>query len=355
MPRHDLRDVAAPPQPAGPWSWRPRDRTKTVGVALCVCLNIGTDPPDVAKRSPCARHECWLDPFAMTRSKALEAIGTELQQQYTYLQNRSRYRQALDPTVDQVRKVCAHLRRAARHDRLLFHYNGHGVPRPTANGELWVFNKNYTQYIPLSLYDLRAFLGSPAVYVLDCSGAGVLLPHFTTPLQPPVPPQGGDGTDPDGGAAPNSSRQTPEAASPGDECIVLMPCAAGELLPMDPRLPADLFTSCLTTPIAIALRWFILQNPMSMGGVPLDIADSVPGKLGDRKTPLGELNWVFTAVTDTIGCVLCPASPLSPVSPSHTRRPLPGGMSSPRPCSSGCSGKTCSWRRCSETSSWPSG
>lgn len=38
---------------------------------------------------------------------------------------------------------------------MLFHYNGHGVPRPTANGEVWVFNKSYTQYIPLSIYDLQ--------------------------------------------------------------------------------------------------------------------------------------------------------------------------------------------------------
>ena len=52
------------------------------------------------------------------------------------------------------------------------------MPRPTANGEVWVFNKNYTQYIPLSVYELRAVVGAPAVFVLDCSGAGVLLPHF---------------------------------------------------------------------------------------------------------------------------------------------------------------------------------
>jgi regulator-associated protein of mTOR len=38
---------------------------------------------------------------------------------------------------------------------VLFHYNGHGVPRPTANGEIWVFNKSYTQYIPMSIYDLQ--------------------------------------------------------------------------------------------------------------------------------------------------------------------------------------------------------
>ncbi len=38
---------------------------------------------------------------------------------------------------------------------MLFHYNGHGVPRPTANGEIWVFNSRYTQYIPLSIYELQ--------------------------------------------------------------------------------------------------------------------------------------------------------------------------------------------------------
>lgn len=38
-------------------------------------------------------------------------------------------------------------------------------------------------------------------------------------------------------------------------CIQLAACEASELLPMIPDLPADLFTSCLTTPIKIALRW----------------------------------------------------------------------------------------------------
>ena len=29
----------------------------------------------------------------------------------------------------------------SQEERVLFHYNGHGVPRATANGEIWVFNK----------------------------------------------------------------------------------------------------------------------------------------------------------------------------------------------------------------------
>uniref|UniRef100_A0A8C6Q7M4 Raptor N-terminal CASPase-like domain-containing protein n=1 Tax=Nannospalax galili TaxID=1026970 RepID=A0A8C6Q7M4_NANGA len=40
-------------------SWR-KDRMKTVRVALVLCLNVGVDPPDVVKTTPCARLECWI-------------------------------------------------------------------------------------------------------------------------------------------------------------------------------------------------------------------------------------------------------------------------------------------------------
>ena len=43
----------------------------------------------------------------------------------------ARYKQSLDPTVDEVKKLCTSLRRNAKEERVLFHYNGHGVPRPT--------------------------------------------------------------------------------------------------------------------------------------------------------------------------------------------------------------------------------
>ena len=31
---------------------------------------------------------------------------------------------------------------------------------------------------------------------------------------------------------------------------------------MNPDLPADLFTACLTTPIKVALRWFVMRNDL---------------------------------------------------------------------------------------------
>lgn len=42
------------------------------------------------------------------------------------------------------------------------------------------------------------------------------------------------------------------------ECILLAACGANELLPQNPELPADVFTSCLTTPIKVSPRYRML-------------------------------------------------------------------------------------------------
>lgn len=36
----------------------------------------------------------------------------------------------------------------------------------------------YTQYIPLSMYDLQTWMGAPSLYVYDCSNAGVIVENF---------------------------------------------------------------------------------------------------------------------------------------------------------------------------------
>jgi hypothetical protein len=90
--------------------------------------------------------------------------------------------------------------------------------------------------------------------------------------------------------------------------VVLAACQANQILPMNPLYPADVFTSCLTTPIPIALRWFILQTPFSMRDIDPALSENIPGKENDRKTPKGELNWIFTAITDTIAWTTLPST-----------------------------------------------
>ena len=38
--------------------------------------------------------------------------------------------------------------------------------------------QTYTQYIPLSVYDLQTWMGSPSIYVYDCSNAGIIVESF---------------------------------------------------------------------------------------------------------------------------------------------------------------------------------
>ncbi|TIC71829.1 hypothetical protein E3Q00_04400 [Wallemia mellicola] len=319
--RHFTGGNPSPDEPPEP-DWRLRERLKTITCAIVLCLNLGVDPPDVVKTEPCAVLETWVDPTNMPPPKALETIGRNLQQRFESLSQRTRVKQYLDPSVEEMRKLCASLRRNAKEERVAFYYNGHGVPKPTASGEIWVFNRNYTQYIPLSIFDLQSFIGSPGIYIWDCSSAGNILNSFV---------KFGERRDHDIKTAYESTKQmanannmahamptSPYPASidgrpdtppvffaPLGDSIHMAACSPDESLPMTPELPADLFTSCLSSPIEMAVRFFLLQDPLSKKP-DLDLCLKIPGELKLRKSPLGELNWIFTAVTDTIAWTTFP-------------------------------------------------
>jgi regulator-associated protein of mTOR len=283
--------------------WRMRDRLKTVSAILAVCLNVGVDPPDVIKTNPCARLECWVDPVPPDSSNQASnssnaQIGKNLQSQYENLSLRTKYKVIVDPTIEELKRYTTTLRRNAHAERILFHYNGHGVPKPTQSGEIWCFNRSYTQYIPISLFDLQEWVGAPGLWVWDCSAAAGIITGFLDGVtRHKNQEQEAIKRDP------QRAQQQPQSLTRWEDCIHLAACRENEVLPTNPDLPADIFTSCLTTPITMAVRFFILQNPLSVagpGGATLAQARNIPGKVSERRTPLGELNWIFTAITDTI-------------------------------------------------------
>ncbi|KAI9642529.1 Target of rapamycin complex 1 subunit kog1 [Ciborinia camelliae] len=274
--------------------WRMKDRLKTVSAALAICLNIGVEPPDQLKTTPGAKLEAWQDPTHPPVQKALETIGKSLQAQYETLAIRTRYKQYLDPSVEETKKFCISLRRNAKEERVLFHYNGHGVPKPTSSGEIWVFNKNYTQYIPVSLYDLQTWLQAPTFFVWDCSDSGNILNNFHRFVDKHEQEE-----------LENLKKDPNYVVTNYRPYIHLAACGIKENLPTNPLLPADVFTACLTTPIEMALWFFVLQNPLPSQVTP-ERAKKLPGRLQERRTPLGELNWIFTAITDTIAWTTLP-------------------------------------------------
>lgn len=276
-----------------PWRGSAPGKLKTANAALVLCLNIDVDPPDIIKTNPCATLECWVNPHSLPSHKALEAIGSNLQHQFEGLSLKIPYKPILDPSYEDLRRFCITLRKQAKDETVCFYYNGHGVPKPTLSGELWCFNRNYTQYIPVSLMEVQTWLGSPGVYIWDCSAAGHLLNNFIGFAER----RDQDAFTTRGGYA--------DGMQPYMNSLQLAACAAHEQLPSCPELPADVFTSCLTSPIDIALRYFIMTHHLPNNITP-DMVMQLPGDLKDRRTPLGELNWIFTAITDTIAWTTFP-------------------------------------------------
>ena len=105
--------------------------------------------------------------------------------------------------------------------------------------------------------------------------------------------------------ASNSRRDEDQQRTKSRDVICFAACGADQQLPLNPAVPADVFTACLTTPIKMALRWFMYRNPLQLD-LPKDILDRIPGSLDKRKTPIGELNWIFTSITDTIAWNVLP-------------------------------------------------
>ncbi|KZO89688.1 hypothetical protein CALVIDRAFT_491487 [Calocera viscosa TUFC12733] len=282
------------PPPRISQNWRSREKLKTTNACLLVCLNIGVEPPDVVKTSPHARLECWIDPFKLQPSRALDHIGKNLQQQFMTLNPRLRYKPCLDPTHDDIKRFCTLLRKTAKDERALLYYNGHGVPKPTPSGEIWAFNAKYTQYIPVGLAELQSWVGEPTIFVWDCSAAGNIISNYLRISEERKAASKGAN-----GRGSQESLPDPEADEYFYSSIHLAACLANETLPMTPELPADIFTSCLTSPIEMALRYFVMQNVLPTD-VTMEMVEYLPGDLKDRRSPLGELNWIFTSITDTI-------------------------------------------------------
>ncbi|KAG0690227.1 hypothetical protein C6P40_003537 [Pichia californica] len=272
------------------------NKKKTTMAALVMCLNLGIPPPDIMRPQEYPYLEAFINPSTYPDTKlALQAIGKSLQNNYESISSRAKYKQSLDPSVEDLKRLCTSLRRNAKDERILFHYNGHGVPQPTHSGEIWVFNRGYTQYIPVSLYDLQNWLGAPYIMVIDTNAAGHVIENNKRFIQKRIDDEANHHTD----------IASPSPVSAYIESIQLGACQSNEILPLNPDLPADLFTCCLTRPIEMSIKWFILFSPLREKGY-YDVLKNkngvieIPGKLTDRRTPLGELNWIFIAVTDTI-------------------------------------------------------
>jgi len=287
-----------PRQTPPPPSWKLSSTPRVVNGVLLMCLNIGITPPDVSKPKKCAVMEAWTDPFAQSAKKSLDLIGTSIVRQFKKMGSSVNYILCLLPDYDTVRKQLMENRRAARDNRVLLHYNGHDVPKPSKSGEIWVFNDKCSEYLPVSMSHFESWVGSPSVLIFDCSNAEVPIREYIAASATRRGRETHNANLAQYAELIRSTGTIPLIAEPSLNVILFGACSQNESLPLNPGYPADIFTACMTTPLRMAILWFC--NHSLLNTVPIEAAQDLPGSQSDRSSPLGELSWIFTTITDTI-------------------------------------------------------
>ncbi|PVU88164.1 hypothetical protein BB561_005997 [Smittium simulii] len=311
--------------------WR-NDKARTNFAIIALCLNLGTDPPDLSRPEDTFINEAGIDPFEeidendprlyMDSSKfiedekgkprlktPIERIGDSVVGAYYSIAKSFQYKLALDPPYEALKNTISLVRRDIKEDRLLFHYNGHGVPKPSPSGDIWVFNKSYSQYIPLSAMELSNWAGSPTIYIWDVSNSEAVINAFQSAarlkqaeaerlylLHQKKQLQNDQNSN---DFSSNYTNIPQELTDYFFQDIHLGPTKIGENIPLNPDIPTDLFTACLTKPVETALKFHATQK----GGVLKELFDKklpFPGTPRERRSPLGELTWILTSITDSI-------------------------------------------------------
>ncbi|KAJ2611533.1 Target of rapamycin complex 1 subunit kog1 [Coemansia sp. RSA 1365] len=334
-------------------------KMRTTGALLAVYLNLD-DTSESHKPDPKVQPvlETWVNPHTLpNQPRKSDVIAQNLVDQFGQIASQVIYKPLMDRSLARLKEYCIHYRNTVDDERIMFYYNGHGMPLPTPEGSFWVRQRQYNPHlynggarcVSLSAETLSQWIGSPCVYVWDCAHAMKIVNAFEKQADVrniemvtirktaraagiKVPLENVS----QGALAAictkvfelvNSQTKTPgfiqstvlpNIPEDKDKTVVdlkmikLALCNSGrcedihfaatgpdEQLPTEPKLPADLFTACLTTPAKAMIRYWLLRNP-NVSKIIQDNWEKLPGSTQDRYTPMGEINWIITTVTDTI-------------------------------------------------------
>ncbi|ODV60408.1 ubiquitin-binding TORC1 subunit KOG1 [Ascoidea rubescens DSM 1968] len=299
--------------PENVWRFHESKTSTPVGGVL-TCLKIGVvPPPPFEKINPSSTLEGWIDPSTFSDPKDATIF---ICRQITDLFNRFNRRSTMlrsheDPNVDDIKKNIQVWKLLPLFFRLFLYYNGHGVPYPDEVGDFWLFNKQYNQYVPMSVAELQNWIGCPAIFVFDSTFSGRAISSYKRAAQNEL-----DNPSPSKESDPIFDYYKSMMYT---ESFLFAACKEDEYLPSHPDLPADLFTCCLNSPIEMSIRFFILKSPLRKyyeslyDYIKVDESSDNPdqhrnykidfgyhGEYNQRDDSLGTLYQIFVALIDML-------------------------------------------------------
>ena len=180
----------------------------------------------------------WFDSQSSFSSEFIPTVQTYFKSSYNRIRAHLRYYFAIAPSSDRMQNLLS-MRREIPAGRILFHYIGHGFPTITSEN-LWSSEKRSTDFHPFKLSEIFIRLKPPTWFIFDCSNAAAVISTFRETAR--------------------LKKKDKQGGIDWDDWFCICATDKNENLPSDPRMPRDFLTSCILTPVKMAIICHILQH-----------------------------------------------------------------------------------------------
>lgn len=230
----------------------------------------------------------WKDLSNILSNTFSQCLQTYFKEHYSLIHPRLQFYFQIEPTVEKLNNVTT-IRRDVQGGRILYHYIGFGFPRIDGSF-IYSFDQNSNQFIQYSIKNLFENLKTPAWLIFDCSNASSIL----TALEEITSSK----TNSQHKSSPHSynSRKID-----WEDWFLICATDTNEDLPIDPHIPRDFLTSCILTPVKMAVICHIIQyyrTTIVGDNFPLDQLTSP--LISEDSTMHSALFQTLTAITDAI-------------------------------------------------------
>ena len=190
----------------------------------------------------------WRDVRSVMETEFTEYAKNYFKEHYTNIKKKLRFFNQIDPTVDKLNNVMT-LRRDIPNGRIIYHYIGYGFPT-MKDSTIPCIDKKTGNYISYPLKSLFESIKPPSLFIFDCSNAASAIQALEnatlTNKSSPIDQI-------------KLKEQFMTRNIDWNDWFCFCATDVNEQLPSDPHLPNDFLTSCIFTPIRMAIICHILQ------------------------------------------------------------------------------------------------